>query len=63
MTDHDALCFALKRTDALKAKYTKARGDVALSALADRVCDGKRMPGRVRLLARTLKQMRKEKKQ
>ena len=62
MNDANALRFALERTAALKAKYTKARGDVALSALADRVCDGKPIPGRLRLVARTLKQMRKEKR-
>jgi len=56
MTDHDALCFALKRTKDLKQAYAK----VALSALADRVCDGKPIPGKVRLLLRAARQMRKE---
>jgi len=54
MTDHDALRFALKRTKDLRTAYAER----ALSALADNVLLGKRMPGRVRLLARALKQMK-----
>jgi len=56
MNDLAALRFALERTADLKKAYAK----VALSALADRVCDGKRMPGPLGLALRALKQARKQ---
>ena len=59
MNDANALRFALERTAALKKAYAK----VALSALADRVCDGTPIPGKARLLLRAARLMRKEKKQ
>jgi len=51
MRDPEAYEFALQRTAALKRAYGKA----AVSALADRVLDGKRLPGKLRLVWRAMK--------
>ena len=59
MNDAAALKFALERTKALKRCYAER----AVSALADQVLLGKRMPGPIGLALRAMKQARKEKKQ
>ena len=55
MTDPEAIEFALQRTSALRRAYGKA----AVSALADHVLYGKRLPGKLRLALRAMKATRK----